>query len=273
MVAAHRSRREEAATLLSSFRELGGEEEDFASAVHGFGLAIGHLLQEDRQAALAAVNDAAEREARQPTSYLSFILGPHLLLSVLDGRQGRKECAALAGSVHAQAGWNKVFIHLAQAVVDSSDEAMAEFLRASTAYPIARHLGLRLVAPHAIDHGWGEPTSWLRTAEAYFHDTSAPVARACRELLRRAGVPVPQHRRGSALLPEQVRERGISVREFEVLSLVGQRLSNGEIRKRLFISVRTVEKHIASLLAKTGAAARPELVAFAQQVSAGEQSG
>ncbi len=273
MVAAHRGRRDEASALLSAFRDLGGEDEEFASAVHGFGLAIGHLLHEEREAAVAALDDAAAREARQPTSYLSFIHGPHLFLSVLSGRQGRNECAALARSVHAQAGWNKVFIHLAQAVVDSSDEAMAKFLKASAAYPIARHLGLRLAAQHAIEHGWGEPTSWLRTAEAYFHETSAPVARACRELLRQAGVPVPQHRRGSAVLPEQIRRRGISVREFEVLNLVAGRLSNGEIGTRLFVSVRTVEKHIASLLAKTGAASRPELIAFAQDVSAGQESG
>ncbi len=273
MVAAHRGLRDDAYTLLSAFRELGGEDEEFASAVHGFGLAIGHLLHEDRAAAVAELDAAVAREARQPTSYLSFIHGPHLLLSVLSGRQGRAEQAALADSVQAQAGWNNVFILLAEAVVTAESGAMSRFLQASRPYPMARHLGLRLVAPHAIEHGWGEPIPWLRTAEAYFHSTAEPVARACRGLLRQAGTPVPQHRRGSAVLPAQVRERGISVREFEVLNLVAAQLSNNEIGRRLFLSPRTVEKHVASLLAKTGAGNRSALIAFTEDVSAAKEYG
>lgn len=51
----------------------------------------------------------------------------------------------------------------------------------------------------------------------------------------------------------------VSDREAEVLALVGARLSNAEIARRLFISVRTVESHISSLLRKLGAANRREL--------------
>lgn len=42
----------------------------------------------------------------------------------------------------------------------------------------------------------------------------------------------------------------ISRREAEVLELVGEHLSNAEIGARLFISVRTVESHVSSLLRK-----------------------
>ncbi|MFE3959473.1 ATP-binding protein [Nocardia sp. NPDC059091] len=42
----------------------------------------------------------------------------------------------------------------------------------------------------------------------------------------------------------------ISTREAEVLTLVGEHLSNAEIGARLFISVRTVESHVSSLLRK-----------------------
>jgi hypothetical protein len=220
MVAAHRGRRDEAGAHLARFRSLAGEEDDFASAVRGFGLAIGHLLAEDRAAATAELQEAVARETRQPTPYLSFVHGPHLLLSVLHGRAGRQECAALAASVQAQAGWNNLFVLLSTAVVDRSGDAITAFLQRSEAYPLARHLGLRLVAPHAIEHGWGDAASWLRVSEAYFHDTAPSVARACRDLLRTAGTPVPQHRRGSATLPRPARERGITVREFEVLGLL-----------------------------------------------------
>jgi len=56
---------------------------------------------------------------------------------------------------------------------------------------------------------------------------------------------------------DRVRENGpvvatveISAREAEVLALVGEHLSNAEIGARLYISVRTVESHVASLLRK-----------------------
>ncbi|MFE1832044.1 response regulator transcription factor, partial [Streptomyces yangpuensis] len=42
----------------------------------------------------------------------------------------------------------------------------------------------------------------------------------------------------------------ISPREAEVLELVGDHLSNAEIGSRLYISVRTVETHVSSLLRK-----------------------
>ncbi|WP_306368180.1 response regulator transcription factor, partial [Nocardiopsis sp. CC223A] len=44
----------------------------------------------------------------------------------------------------------------------------------------------------------------------------------------------------------------ISAREAEVLDLLGEHLSNAEIAARLFISVRTVESHVSSLLRKLG---------------------
>jgi predicted ATPase/DNA-binding CsgD family transcriptional regulator len=55
----------------------------------------------------------------------------------------------------------------------------------------------------------------------------------------------------------------ISPREREVLDLVGQRLTNAEIGARLYISVRTVESHVSSLLRRTGAADRRELADLA----------
>ncbi|GAA1366563.1 helix-turn-helix domain-containing protein [Streptomyces beijiangensis] len=43
-------------------------------------------------------------------------------------------------------------------------------------------------------------------------------------------------------------EAGISVREAEVLAALGELLTTAEIGARLFISIRTVESHVPSLL-------------------------
>jgi DNA-binding CsgD family transcriptional regulator len=51
----------------------------------------------------------------------------------------------------------------------------------------------------------------------------------------------------------------VSAREQEVLASIGEHLTNAEIAERLFISVRTVESHVSSLLRKLGAADRRAL--------------
>ncbi|WP_309116198.1 LuxR C-terminal-related transcriptional regulator [Saccharothrix sp.] len=60
-----------------------------------------------------------------------------------------------------------------------------------------------------------------------------------------------------------VAQAGISTREAEVLALLGEHLSNAEIGARLFISVRTVETHVSSLLRKLGAPDRRGLARVA----------
>lgn len=270
IVAGHRARRSDLAALLARFAELVGEEDDFSSAIHGLGTAFCHLLHEEPEDALAELDEASAREARQPTPYLSLIHGPHLLLTVRSGRAGAAECAAFAGSAQNQAAWNRQFLVLAEAFVhgragrgDEAVHAVTRFLEISEPYPLTHHLGLRLVAQEALDGDWGDPAAWLRTADAWFHDTAPHVARACRALMRRAGAPVPQHRQGSAELPPGLRRHGVTVRENEVLDLVVAGLTNQQIGDQLYLSSRTVEKHVASLLAKTGAERRGALAAFA----------
>jgi len=116
-----------------------------------------------------------------------------------------------------------------------------------------RQYARRLAAEAALADGWGEPVAWLREAAVYFAARGDDqVAAACRGLLRRAGARVPRHRAGDRELPGRLRTLGVTEREADVLRLVAQGLGNREIAERMFLSPRTVEKHVASLLAKTG---------------------
>ena len=54
-----------------------------------------------------------------------------------------------------------------------------------------------------------------------------------------------------------------------MLSGVAEHLTNAEIAERLFISVRTVESHVSSLLRKLGVADRRALAGFAAAVTDG----
>ena len=63
-------------------------------------------------------------------------------------------------------------------------------------------------------------------------------------------------------------DAGVSEREAEVLALVGEHLTNAEIARRLFISVRTVESHVSSLLRKLDVADRRGLADLAATLRA-----
>jgi DNA-binding CsgD family transcriptional regulator len=274
ILAAHRGNRREMEEELRAFRRAGGEDSPLMPNLHGLARAICALLEEDREQASAQLAAALDWEDRHPNLfYLTGRYGLHPLLEILAGRAGRTEYAAALAAPAAALRWNRQFLHLADAVLlgreGRADEAAQAFTRAqqdAEIFPAPRHLGLRLVAPSALEDGWGEPVAWLRTAEEFFHAADiAPVAGACRALLRQAGVSVAQHRHRSEQIPAQLRAQGVTVREYEVLVLLAEQLGNQGIARRLSISPRTVEKHVANLMAKTGRPDRERLRALADE--------
>ncbi|MCH0543457.1 AAA family ATPase [Streptomyces sp. MUM 203J] len=284
--AAHQGRVRDRERALTRFRRAGGEQSMLVPLQRGLCQGVGALLEEDRARALAGLDAALAWERKHPSFfYLSGRYGLRPLLLVLDGRDGDEEGGergreayreALA-SPGAQLAWNRLFLGMADAVLRGRDKdpegalrSLREAGRAAELFPQAWHLALRLTAEAALADGWGEPVAWLRTAEEYFHGAGVqPVAGACRSLLRQAGVSVPQRRDGRERIPAGLRTAGVTPREYEVFVLLAERPGNQQIARRLCISPRTVEKHMASLMAKTGCADRSALCAFSAEQAEG----
>jgi len=92
-------------------------------------------------------------------------------------------------------------------------------------------------------------------------------ADACRAMLREAGVPVPRRAAAQEGVPEQLRTAGVTTRELDVLRLIAEGQSNKDVAAALYLSPRTVEKHVERLLLKTGAPNRTALAAFARDAA------
>lgn len=267
---AHQCRRADMDAALAELRRWEGNHPLHTPRVHGLARAWCALLEENRALAMTELESALAAEEQSPTIFqLTGRYGLHLLLRVLDGTAGWPEYRAITQAPVSRLRWDRQFALLARAVLVGREgraseacEAVAEAGRAGAPYVAARRLGLRLVSEAAVADGWGTPTEWLRDAEEYFHEREVPaVAGACRAIMRRAGVVVAQRREGARDIPPPLRAAGITVREYEVLRLLSERLSNREIATRLHLSPRTVEKHVASLIVKTG---RPDRIALSK---------
>ncbi|MEU8799641.1 AAA family ATPase [Spirillospora sp. NPDC048819] len=230
------------------------------------------LHEADRQGALAALDRA--------TGLLDTLPGEHFphwglwaLLRVLDddatatGADVLRRARRGAGS---DTRFNVALLRAADAVLagrrGDHDRASRDFDGALALIghyqepEFLHHLTCWTVAPAALADGWGEPVTWLSAAVRWFAaGRYEPLATSCRVLLRQAGAPVPRAGRGAAAVPDDLREMGVTSREMDVLVLLAERLSNKEIADRLVLSPRTVEKHVTSLLLKTGSADRAAL--------------
>ncbi|WMX43875.1 helix-turn-helix transcriptional regulator [Streptomyces roseicoloratus] len=266
--AAHRGEREELREALERFEPVAGAAPGLRAMEFGLARGFCSLLEEDREAAEREFAQALACHAENPATGDFGRYGVALLCGVLAGRAGRPHHDRATAAGAGGARWNRSFAGLADAVLlgregrpERATAAAAAALRAAAPYPLARHLGLRLVARAAYEDGWGAPAEWAREAEEHFHGAGLPaVAGACRALLRSMGAPVRQRRSGTELVPPGLRRCGITVREFEVARLLAERFGNRDIAGRLHISPRTVEKHVSSLLQKTG---HPNRAAFA----------
>jgi DNA-binding CsgD family transcriptional regulator len=103
-------------------------------------------------------------------------------------------------------------------------------------------------------------------------DGAREQADAAAEASRRLGaapllelVGAPALAAGEAEAPPSARRPTLTPRESEIMALVAEGRSNGEIGRQLFISTKTVSVHVSNILGKLGAAGRTEAAAIARR--------
>jgi DNA-binding CsgD family transcriptional regulator len=57
-------------------------------------------------------------------------------------------------------------------------------------------------------------------------------------------------------------KQGLSAREAEVMSLIADGQTNGEIAARLFLAEKTVKNHVRRIYSKLGVGSRPAAIAY-----------
>jgi DNA-binding CsgD family transcriptional regulator/tetratricopeptide (TPR) repeat protein len=219
--------------------------------------AMAALARADLPAALAAFARGAVimRTLPQAEPAMFRALWPLALAAAADPRAAAELAGTRRGNVTV-ARFNRGVLGYADAVLTgrrgARDQATA--LSATATADVGDstlgHLSRLLAAGPALASGWGEPARWLAGAHEDFTAKGfTELAIWCQELL--SG---PSTGRLGAL--------GVTPREAEILGLIAAGLANKDIAARLYLSPRTVEKHVESLLRKTGATSRTMLVAI-----------
>jgi DNA-binding CsgD family transcriptional regulator len=257
----HQGRVDEAVELLAPY-------EDATATCQP--LALTHLARGEPELAVAA----AERGLRtivgdqsRLAPLLAVLVEAHLARADLDEAEaaavrlvalaGHSELAALAAEGALATGRCRAARGDSPGAVESFQAALAH-LDSGTRPLLAGMIRLELAEARAGD----DPAAAIveaRAALAVFERLgSAGLADRTAALLRRLGAP---GRVRTAAAGERL--AGLTARESEVLALVRQGLTNGEIAARLYITPKTAEHHVGRILTKLGVRTRAEAAALA----------
>jgi ATP/maltotriose-dependent transcriptional regulator MalT len=138
-------------------------------------------------------------------------------------------------------------------------------------YPLAYAL-LRHAEALAAERDPGSASAAAREALGLARDMGAvPLAGEIEALARRARLRVEddggtEEASREDGVPDELARLGLTSREAEVLSLVADGCSNGQIAERLFITRKTASVHVSNILAKLGVATRVEAAAMAHRM-------
>jgi DNA-binding CsgD family transcriptional regulator len=257
-----------AAALLDAVRRSGHMRDDLTAFV-ALAEGVAALVEHDLARAAASMDLAVRTLLLNRTAPLLPPVGAWALLrAATDG--GSDEAASvllahpggLARPIAAALDYAFAVTAGREGRPDEATDRLAAADAGLADWPWWRRLLRLVVLESAVADGWGDPVPALR-GDLAVHEAAGDelLARTCRDVLRRAGMPV-KRQRGTAV-PPRLRALGVTSREMEVLVLVARGMTNVEVADRLVLSRRTVDTHVASLLAKTGSATRTELRAWA----------
>lgn len=254
--------------------EVAGDDVEVAAGVPGRARLKLALRRADLVRARRLLDDAMAILRRKPSVAFPF-RGLWALLRAVQHRDGEVARSQARRSAGGGAPINVALVDLAEAVAlgrigrgAEAERVVARELLSDTTRlgrsEIFRTLTLRIVAGPALNDGWGDPCRWLREALVVFDASDlVELASSCRALLREAGEPVPRRGRGDSQVPPALGALGVTSREVDVLALLRENLTNRQVAARLHLSPRTVERHVANLLTKTGATDRHALADLA----------
>ena len=184
----------------------------------------------------------------------------------------------------------QVMIMLAAGELDEAKGGVEELVAISDTFPTAAMRAELEGARAAVAMAEGRPADalpLLRAASATWRELDAPyetakvsvlIASACRDLLDeeaavfelRAAADAfarlgarPDLRRVEGLLAPTTAAHGLSAREIEVLRLVADGKTNQAIAAELFLSERTVDRHVSNIFDKLGVRSRTAAATFA----------
>jgi DNA-binding NarL/FixJ family response regulator len=109
----------------------------------------------------------------------------------------------------------------------------------------------------------GRQGAWAAGRFLSIDEAAAAAQMLQPETLRTPVSPLPMGDVGERSSSAVGLAANLTRREREVLGLLCQRLTDPEIAAQLFLSPRTVEKHVGNILGKLGAASRREAAAMA----------
>jgi DNA-binding CsgD family transcriptional regulator/tetratricopeptide (TPR) repeat protein len=117
---------------------------------------------------------------------------------------------------------------------------------------------------------WSDEVTELRAALAVLDGLGArATAAAARRRMKALGMTaIPRAPRAAT----RITPAGLTAREQEVLALLSEGLRDREISRRLFISERTVQHHVSTVLAKIGVPSRTAAAREAARMGIGSQS-
>jgi DNA-binding CsgD family transcriptional regulator len=261
-VATMRGDRERAEAAAAAARAAAPGNRDIEGLLVGACDLTDALLAEDGERALDAAQRCTELLRGSETAPPAFFRAAWpLLLALHDSPDALAAVDEMERAGLAVIGGGRGCLTMSRAVIAGrTDPQRAEALALEAdehlaPLPLWRCIVRRLAMEAASAKGWVVPARWAGEAEQWLRSHGYPaIAEAC--LAHGRSSP-------SSTIPPVWRSFAVTRREADVLALVVEGCSNREVAERLYLSVRTVEKHVESLLRKTGTRTRTQLARVA----------